>query len=90
MIAEEIMQHITNVGEGYLMLRKRVDGYNGNIRIALSRPAKNRPAHGLAIRNHYSLESPRDERCRINKLIRHRNWGIQSYCSNSRVFLTGL
>jgi hypothetical protein len=90
MIAEKIMQHITNVGEGYLMLRKRVDCDNGNIRIALSRPAKNHPAHGLAIRNHYTLESPGDERRRINKLIRHRSWGIRSYCSNSRVFLMGL
>jgi hypothetical protein len=90
MIAEKIMQHITNIGESYLMLRKRVDGDNSNIRIALSRPTKNHPAHGVAIRNHYTLESPRDERRRINKLIRHRSLGIRAYCSSSRVFLMGL
>jgi hypothetical protein len=90
MIAEEIMQHITDVSESYLMLRKRIDCDNGNIRIAFSGPAKNHPAHGLAIGNHYTLESSGDERRRINKLIRHRCRRIRSYCSNSRVFLVGL
>jgi hypothetical protein len=37
MITEKVMQHITNVVESYLMMRKRVDGDNSNIRIALSR-----------------------------------------------------
>jgi hypothetical protein len=76
MITKKIIQHITNIGESYLMLRKRVDGDNSNIRIALSRPTENHPAHSLAIRNNHTLESPRDERRRINKLIRHLSWGI--------------
>jgi hypothetical protein len=89
MIVKEIMQHITDVSESYLMLRKRIDCDNGNIRIAFSGPAKNHPAHGLAIRNHNTLETPGDKRRRINKLVRHRSWRIRGYC-RSRVFLEEL
>jgi hypothetical protein len=90
MITEKVMQHITNVVESYLMLRKRVDGDNSNIRIALSRPTENHPAHGLAIGNNHTLEPPWDERRRINKLIRHLSQGIRAYYSSNRVFLLGL
>jgi hypothetical protein len=90
MITEKVMQHITNVVESYLMLGERVDGDNGNIRIAPSGPTENHPAHGLVIGNNHTLKPPWDERRRINKLIRHLIRGTRAYCSTSRVFLLGL
>jgi hypothetical protein len=69
------------------MLRERIDGDNGNIRIALSGPTKEDPAHGFAVGNNHPLEPSRDERHRVNELVRHRR-RIGAYCS--RVFLLRL
>jgi hypothetical protein len=90
MITEKVMRHITNVVESYLMLGKRVDGDNSNIRIALSGPTENHPAHRLAIGNNHALKPLWDERRGINKLIRHLTRGIRAYCSSSKVSLLGL
>jgi hypothetical protein len=71
MVMKELVENIPDCPESYLMVRYGLDGNNGDVRVATGGPPENHPGHHLAVWHHHTIETPGDERRRINELECH-------------------